>query len=123
MGLVNRLVDDESLEAYRRGDCATIADAPTTLHALKRTVGALLLGEDADLAGCEALVRGVSTARSISRGDGRSWRSGAGFYRPLSVKVSVLVVGRGIALDLAEFKVSMSAVAPAAKAMDESCPG
>ena len=58
MGLVNRVVADEALEAYTRRYCATIGDnAPMTMHALKRTVGELALGEAADLAVCDALVQ------------------------------------------------------------------
>ena len=57
MGLVNRIVAREELEQYIRQYCATISDnAPLTMHTLKRTVGELLRGEDADLAACEALV-------------------------------------------------------------------
>jgi enoyl-CoA hydratase len=58
MGLVNRVVADRSLEAYIREYCATISDnAPMTMHALKRTVGELARGEEADLAACERLVK------------------------------------------------------------------
>ncbi len=58
MGLVNRVVADDALEAYTRGYCATIADnAPMTMHALKRTVGELARGDKADLAACDALVQ------------------------------------------------------------------
>lgn len=57
MGLVNRIVAREELEQYIRQYCATISDnAPLTMHTLKRTVGELLRGEDAELAACEALV-------------------------------------------------------------------
>jgi enoyl-CoA hydratase/carnithine racemase len=58
MGLVNRVVADAALEDYTRQYCATITDnAPMTMHALKRTVGELLRGEQADLAACERLVQ------------------------------------------------------------------
>jgi enoyl-CoA hydratase len=58
MGLVNRVVFDETLEDYTRRYCATIGDnAPMTMHALKRTVGELVRGEKADLATCEVLVQ------------------------------------------------------------------
>jgi enoyl-CoA hydratase/carnithine racemase len=58
MGLVNRVVAEDELESYTRGYCATIGDnAPMTMHALKRTVGELLRGPDADLAECDRLVK------------------------------------------------------------------
>ena len=57
MGLVNRVVDEEGLAAYTRRYCATVAEnAPMTIHALKRTVGELVRGADADLAACDRLV-------------------------------------------------------------------
>ena len=57
MGLVNRVVADTDIESYTRQYCATIADnAPMTMHALKRTVGELIRGEQADLALCARLV-------------------------------------------------------------------
>jgi enoyl-CoA hydratase len=57
MGLINRVVADDTLQVYTRQYCTTIADnAPMTMHALKRTVGELMQGERADLAACEDLV-------------------------------------------------------------------
>ncbi len=58
MGLVNRVVPGDSLEAYTRRYCESIRDnAPLTIFALKRTVGELLLGEQADLEACEQSVQ------------------------------------------------------------------
>lgn len=58
MGLVNRVVEDATLEDYTRQYCATIgSNAPLTMHALKRTVGELVRGEKADLEASEALVK------------------------------------------------------------------
>ena len=69
MGLINRVVADESLEEYTRGYCATIADnAPMTMHALKRTVGELLRGEKADLDTCDRLVEGCFESQDYIEG-------------------------------------------------------
>nr|WP_294526731.1 enoyl-CoA hydratase [uncultured Rhodopila sp.] len=58
MGLVNRIAPGDSLEAYTRRYCETISNnAPMTLLALKKTVGELSRGQEADLAACERLVR------------------------------------------------------------------
>lgn len=58
MGLVNRVVGDAALEDYTREYCATIgANAPLTMHALKRTVGELVRAEKADLEASERLVK------------------------------------------------------------------
>nr|WP_294501306.1 enoyl-CoA hydratase [uncultured Rhodopila sp.] len=57
MGLVNRVVPGDSLEAYTQQYCETISNnAPMTLLALKRTVAELVRGEQADLEACERLV-------------------------------------------------------------------
>jgi enoyl-CoA hydratase len=57
MGLVNRVVPEAALEDQIRQYCAAIADnAPMTMHALKRTVGELVRGENADLEECDRLV-------------------------------------------------------------------
>jgi enoyl-CoA hydratase len=69
MGLVNRVVTDDTLESYTRQYCATIADnAPMTMHALKRTVGELVRGEKADLAACEALVKACFNSQDYIEG-------------------------------------------------------
>jgi enoyl-CoA hydratase/carnithine racemase len=69
MGLVNRVVADEGLEAYTRQYCATIGDnAPMTMHALKRTVGELARGEKADLAASEALVQACFDSQDYVEG-------------------------------------------------------
>jgi enoyl-CoA hydratase/carnithine racemase len=69
MGLVNRVVADLSLEAYIREYCATIADnAPMTMHALKHTVGELAMGEKADLAACERLVKACFDSQDYIEG-------------------------------------------------------
>jgi enoyl-CoA hydratase len=69
MGLVNRVVADAGLEEYIHMYCATIGDnAPMTMHALKRTVGELMRGEKADLAVCEALVKGCFDSQDYVEG-------------------------------------------------------
>jgi enoyl-CoA hydratase len=69
MGLVNRVLPDDSLEAYTRQYCSTIADnAPMTMHALKRTVGELVRGEKADLAACENLVKACFDSQDYIEG-------------------------------------------------------
>ena len=58
MGLLNRVTPDAELEAYTRQYCATIAEnAPMTMNTLKRTVGELMRGEQADWDLCERLVQ------------------------------------------------------------------
>jgi 1,4-dihydroxy-2-naphthoyl-CoA synthase len=57
MGLVNRVVPEADLENYTRQYCATISDnAPMTMHALKRAVGELVRGHEADWDLCARLV-------------------------------------------------------------------
>jgi enoyl-CoA hydratase/carnithine racemase len=69
MGLVNRVVADSALEDYTRQYCATIGDnAPMTMHALKRTVGELLRGGDADLAASEQLVKACFDSQDFIEG-------------------------------------------------------
>ena len=69
MGLVNRVVDEEGLEAYTRRYCATVAEnAPMTIHALKRTVGELVRGADADLAACDRLVKACFDSQDYVEG-------------------------------------------------------
>jgi enoyl-CoA hydratase/carnithine racemase len=59
MGLVNRVVPADELESFVRDYAGMIAEnAPLTMLALKRSVGALLGGgQAADMAECAALVR------------------------------------------------------------------
>ena len=69
MGLVNRVVDEEGLAAYTRRYCATVAEnAPMTIHALKRTVGELVRGADADLAACDRLVKACFDSQDYVEG-------------------------------------------------------
>jgi enoyl-CoA hydratase/carnithine racemase len=69
MGLLNRVVPEAELEAFTRGYCATIADnAPMTMHALKRTVGELLRGEQADRALCDRLVNACFASEDFIEG-------------------------------------------------------
>jgi enoyl-CoA hydratase len=69
MGLVNRVVPDGVLEDYTRQYCATISDnAPMTMHALKRTVGELVRGENADLATCDQLVKACFESEDFIEG-------------------------------------------------------
>lgn len=69
MGLVNRVLPVAELEAYVRGYCATIADnAPMTIHALKRTVGELVKGADADLALSDRLVKACFDSQDFIEG-------------------------------------------------------
>jgi len=69
MGLINRVVADEALEEYTRRYCATIGEnAPLTMLALKRTVGELVLGERADLATCDRLVRACFESEDFIEG-------------------------------------------------------
>lgn len=69
MGLVNRVLAEAELETYTRQYCATIADnAPMTMHALKRTVGELLRGGDADMAACDTLVQACFDSQDFIEG-------------------------------------------------------
>ena len=69
MGLVNRVVPDSALEDYTRTYCATIGDnAPMTMHALKRTVGELTKGDNADLELCDRLVNACFASQDYMEG-------------------------------------------------------
>ena len=69
MGLVNRVVSNGLLEEYTRRYCTTIAhNAPMTMHAVKRSVGELLRGENADLQVCEVLVSGCFDSQDYIEG-------------------------------------------------------
>ena len=58
MGLVNRVVDAGDLVNTTLQYCDIISNnAPMTMLALKRTVGELVRGDEADLAACERLVK------------------------------------------------------------------
>ena len=69
MGLVNRVVADETLEAFAAEQMATIAgNAPLTLHTLKRTVAELGRGNEADVAAVQELVRGCFASKDYIEG-------------------------------------------------------
>jgi enoyl-CoA hydratase/carnithine racemase len=69
MGLVNRVVPDTNLEEYTREYCKIIADnAPMTMHALKRTVGELVRGPEADRDLCDLLVKGCFESQDFIEG-------------------------------------------------------
>lgn len=69
MGLVNRVLPVAELDAYVRSYCATIADnAPMTINALKRTVGELVKGADADLALSDRLVKACFESQDFIEG-------------------------------------------------------
>ncbi len=69
MGLVNRVVPGDTLEADTRRICATIGDnAPMTMRALKHTVRELARGEPADLAASEALVKACFDSQDYIEG-------------------------------------------------------
>ena len=57
------------LEAYTRKYCGTIADnAPLTTHTLKRTVGELAKGSDADLVECNSMVAACFDSQDFIEG-------------------------------------------------------
>jgi enoyl-CoA hydratase len=69
MGLVNRVLPVAELEPYVRDYCATIADnAPMTINALKRTVGELVKGADADLGLSDRLVKACFESQDFIEG-------------------------------------------------------
>ena len=69
MGLVNRVVPDSELEiAALQMLTGIAANAPLTLHALKRTVGELARGSDADAALCERLVAACFASADYAEG-------------------------------------------------------
>jgi len=69
MGLINRVVADAALADCTRQYCATIADnAPMTMHALKRTVGELVRGYEADWDLCDRLVAGCFESQDFIEG-------------------------------------------------------
>jgi len=69
MGLVNRVVAADALEAYIRRYCDAIANnAPMTMLALKRTVAELARGTEADLEACERLVRACFDSEDYAEG-------------------------------------------------------
>ena len=69
MGLVNRVLPANELEANVRGYCATIADnAPLTIRTLKYTVGELLKGADGDLASSERMVQACFASEDFIEG-------------------------------------------------------
>ncbi len=69
MGLVNRVVADDALEAFARAQFEAIAaNAPLTLKALKRTVAELARGEQADAAAVEAMVAACFASADYAEG-------------------------------------------------------
>jgi enoyl-CoA hydratase/carnithine racemase len=70
MGLVNRVLPPDELEAYVRNYCAMIGDnAPLTLKALKLTVGELRKASpDVDYKYCDELVRACFASQDYIEG-------------------------------------------------------
>ena len=69
MGLVNRVLPDAELDAAAAELFATIAaNAPLTLHAVKRTVAELARGSEADAALCATLVAGCFASADYAEG-------------------------------------------------------
>ncbi len=69
MGLVNRVIPDAELDGAAAQMLAMIAaNAPLTLHAVKRTVGELARGSDADAALCERLVADCFASADYAEG-------------------------------------------------------
>lgn len=69
MGFVNRVVPEESFDAWVAAELATIAgNAPLTLAALKLTVGELLRGHEGDLGRSEAAVAACFSSADYREG-------------------------------------------------------
>ncbi len=69
MGLVNRVVPDEALDGFVAQQFETIAaNAPMTLHTLKRTVAELARGHQADAAAVDGLVKGCFASADYMEG-------------------------------------------------------
>ncbi len=69
MGLVNRVLPEAELDGFVAGQCAAIAaNAPLTLHALKRTVAELARGHRADAVAVDALVQGCFASEDYKEG-------------------------------------------------------
>ena len=69
MGVVNRIAPEGGLEEYVRNLCALIAEnAPLTMAALKRTVGELSRGHEANLACCDEMARACFASEDYVEG-------------------------------------------------------
>ena len=69
MGLVNRVVPEADFDAFVAAQFETIAaNAPMTLHALKRTVAELARGHRGDAAAIDALVQGCFASEDYTEG-------------------------------------------------------
>jgi enoyl-CoA hydratase/carnithine racemase len=69
MGLVNRIVPADALEAYTRQYCETICNnAPLTMLALKRTVAEIARDDLADVEMCERLVQACFDSEDYAEG-------------------------------------------------------
>ena len=69
MGLVNRVTPDDELEAFAVAQCDMIAaNAPLTLHALKRTVQELSRGHEADAEAASKLVAACFASADYAEG-------------------------------------------------------
>ncbi len=69
MGFVNRVIPEDSFDAWVAAELATIAaNAPMTLAALKLTVGELLRGHEAELARSEAAVTACFSSADYKEG-------------------------------------------------------
>ena len=83
MGLVNRVVPDDELEAYVKNYAETIAaNAPLTVNAVKFIVGEVVKDESKrDLARCAELVAACFASNDYIEGRRPSWRSASPFSR------------------------------------------
>lgn len=69
MGLVNRVLPEAEFDSLVRAQFELIAaNAPLTLHALKRTVAELLRGHEADKAAVAELIRGCFASEDYREG-------------------------------------------------------
>ncbi len=69
MGLVNRVLPDAEFDAFIAAQFASIAaNAPLTLHTLKRSVAELARGNEADTAAIAALVEGCFASEDYKEG-------------------------------------------------------
>lgn len=69
MGLVNRVVSEEAFDAFVAEQFAMMAaNAPLTLHTLKRSVAELARGHEADTGAIAALVKGCFASEDYKEG-------------------------------------------------------
>ena len=69
MGLVNRVLPEAEFEAFIRAQFELMAaNAPLTLHALKRTVAELARGHEADKAAVDTLIKGCFASEDYKEG-------------------------------------------------------